>query len=128
MVPETRGLQGVQAEWYGGQQRRYLPRVSCSYPTVKSLTDLYMSIVFPKRKMCSLGTHLCRTATTLDGKQAPPLLLSHQAHGISSQQLVAAAVGVTAFDGVTYTTVAQNITGLIEAGSTGVNHGTHYPQ
>ncbi len=37
--------------------------------------------------------------------------------------LVQNAVGKTCFDGVTYSTTAQNITGLMLPGSEGVNHG-----
>ncbi|KAJ6554481.1 hypothetical protein B0H19DRAFT_1153717 [Mycena capillaripes] len=37
--------------------------------------------------------------------------------------LVASAVGVTSHEGITYSTIAQNLTGLLLAGSTGVNHG-----
>lgn len=37
--------------------------------------------------------------------------------------LVSAAIGTTSYDDVTYYTVAQNITGLMPAGSNGVNHG-----
>ena len=38
-------------------------------------------------------------------------------------ELVAAAVGTKSHDGVTYNTIAKNITGLMPAGSDGVNHG-----
>lgn len=38
-------------------------------------------------------------------------------------QLVAHAVGLKTWGGVNYYTVAQNITGLMRAGSEGVNHG-----
>jgi len=38
-------------------------------------------------------------------------------------KLVAAAVGLTYHERITYSTVAQNLTGLLPAGSTGVNHG-----
>ncbi|KII92326.1 hypothetical protein PLICRDRAFT_37089 [Plicaturopsis crispa FD-325 SS-3] len=44
-------------------------------------------------------------------------------YNIGRDQLVAAAVGQTSFDGVSYSTTAQNITGLIAAGAEGVNHG-----
>ena len=44
-------------------------------------------------------------------------------YNIGRNALVAAAVGTTSYGGVTYSTTAQNITGLLEAGSTGVNHG-----
>jgi len=44
-------------------------------------------------------------------------------YDIGRNQLVSAAIGTTSFGGVTYSTVAQNITGLMPAGSTGVNHG-----
>ncbi|KZT11086.1 uncharacterized protein LAESUDRAFT_755704 [Laetiporus sulphureus 93-53] len=36
--------------------------------------------------------------------------------------LVAGAIGTTSYGGVTYSTVAENITGLMPAGTTGVNH------
>ncbi|KAJ7630090.1 hypothetical protein DFH06DRAFT_1224869 [Mycena polygramma] len=38
-------------------------------------------------------------------------------------KLVTSAVGVTSHEAVTYSTIAQNLTGLLPAGSTGVNHG-----
>lgn len=42
---------------------------------------------------------------------------------ICSDSLVSAATaGQTTFDGVTYSTTAENITGLLDAGSVGVNH------
>ncbi|TFY82185.1 hypothetical protein EWM64_g1836 [Hericium alpestre] len=44
-------------------------------------------------------------------------------YDIGRDALVAAAVGSTSFDGVTYSTTARNVTGLIAAGSQGVNHG-----
>lgn len=34
-----------------------------------------------------------------------------------------AATGTTSFGGITYSTIAQNMTGLIAAGSNGLNHG-----
>ncbi|KAJ7730262.1 hypothetical protein DFH07DRAFT_969257 [Mycena maculata] len=37
--------------------------------------------------------------------------------------LVAAAIGLTSHEDVTYSTVAQNLTGLLAPGSVGVNHG-----
>ena len=43
----------------------------------------------------------------------------------SRDQLVAHAVGLKTWGGVNYYTVAQNITGLMRAGSEGVNHGAH---
>ena len=44
----------------------------------------------------------------------------------TSDDLVSAAAGTTSFDGVSYTTVAENLTGLLAAGSTGVNHGLFF--
>ncbi|KZT63760.1 hypothetical protein DAEQUDRAFT_733464 [Daedalea quercina L-15889] len=44
-------------------------------------------------------------------------------YNIGRDQLVAHAVGAKSFDDITYYTVAQNITGLMPAGSAGVNHG-----
>ncbi|KZV71215.1 hypothetical protein PENSPDRAFT_578227 [Peniophora sp. CONT] len=44
-------------------------------------------------------------------------------YDIGRDALVAAAVGTTSFGGVTYSTTAQNITGLLAPGSAGVNHG-----
>ena len=38
-------------------------------------------------------------------------------------ELVASAVGTKSHDGVMYNTIAKNITGLMPAGSDGVNHG-----
>lgn len=40
-----------------------------------------------------------------------------------SDGLVAGAVGTTSFGGITYNTVAENVTGLLPVGSNGVNHG-----
>ncbi|KAI8993786.1 hypothetical protein BD414DRAFT_480446 [Trametes punicea] len=44
-------------------------------------------------------------------------------YDVGRDALVASAVGVTKFDGVSYSTTAQNITGLLPVGSAGVNHG-----
>jgi len=44
-------------------------------------------------------------------------------YDIGRNNLVAAAIGTTSYGGTTYNTVAQNITGLMPAGSAGVNHG-----
>ncbi|KAI0319189.1 hypothetical protein OF83DRAFT_1055467 [Amylostereum chailletii] len=49
--------------------------------------------------------------------------ISPDGYNIGRDALVSAAIGTTSFDGVTYSTTAQNITGLMAAGSTGVNHG-----
>jgi len=44
-------------------------------------------------------------------------------YNIGRNNLVANAVGITSFGGVTYSTTSRNIAGLIAAGSTGINHG-----
>ncbi|KIM45176.1 hypothetical protein M413DRAFT_441859 [Hebeloma cylindrosporum] len=44
-------------------------------------------------------------------------------YDIGRNRLVANAVGITSFGGVTYSTTAKNISGLLTAGSTGINHG-----
>jgi hypothetical protein len=44
-------------------------------------------------------------------------------YNLGRDKLVAAAVGLTYHEDVTYFTVAENITGLLAPGSTGVNHG-----
>ncbi|CDO78164.1 hypothetical protein BN946_scf184467.g3 [Trametes cinnabarina] len=44
-------------------------------------------------------------------------------YNIGRNQLVSGAVGITSYGGVTYSTTAQNITGLLPVGSAGVNHG-----
>ncbi|KAF5364404.1 hypothetical protein D9757_011913 [Collybiopsis confluens] len=44
-------------------------------------------------------------------------------YNIGRNKLVNAAIGTTRFDGVTYVTTARNLTGLLAAGSIGVNHG-----
>ena len=40
-----------------------------------------------------------------------------------SNNLVAAAIGETSFDGVIYYTTATNVTGLLPPGSEHINHG-----
>jgi len=44
-------------------------------------------------------------------------------YNIGRDLLAASAVGTTSINGVTYSTTAQNLTGLLAAGATGVNHG-----
>ncbi|KAI0655968.1 hypothetical protein C8Q70DRAFT_406151 [Cubamyces menziesii] len=44
-------------------------------------------------------------------------------YNIGRDELVAGAVGTTSYNGVTYSTTAQNVTGLLPVGSNGVNHG-----
>ncbi|KAF8894914.1 hypothetical protein CPB84DRAFT_1782625 [Gymnopilus junonius] len=43
-------------------------------------------------------------------------------YDIGRDQLVSSAVGTTSFGGVTYSTAAQNLTGLLPVGSDGINH------
>ncbi|EMD37477.1 hypothetical protein CERSUDRAFT_123424 [Gelatoporia subvermispora B] len=43
-------------------------------------------------------------------------------YDIGRDTLASAAIGTTSFGGVTYSTTAENITGLMPAGSAGVNH------
>ncbi|KAI0743788.1 hypothetical protein C8Q80DRAFT_1237160 [Daedaleopsis nitida] len=43
-------------------------------------------------------------------------------YNVGRNEVVAAAVGTTSFGGVTYSTTARNVTGLMAAGSQGVNH------
>ncbi len=45
-------------------------------------------------------------------------------YNIGRNELAASAIGTTSFGGVTYSTTARNVTGLMAAGSQGVNHGT----
>ena len=47
-------------------------------------------------------------------------------YDVGRDLLVQKAVGTTCFDGVTYSTTAQNITGLMLPGSVGVNHGEYH--
>ncbi|KAA1471724.1 hypothetical protein DENSPDRAFT_837784 [Dentipellis sp. KUC8613] len=49
--------------------------------------------------------------------------ISPDGYDVGRDALVSAAIGSTNFGGVSYSTTAENITGLIAAGSTGVNHG-----
>ncbi|KAJ7188399.1 hypothetical protein C8R46DRAFT_1205554 [Mycena filopes] len=44
-------------------------------------------------------------------------------YNIGRDALVANTVGTTSFDGVNYSTISKSLTGLLPAGSTGVNHG-----
>ncbi|KAJ7452045.1 hypothetical protein B0H11DRAFT_2176680 [Mycena galericulata] len=44
-------------------------------------------------------------------------------YNVGRDLLVAAAVGMTSHEDISYYTVAENLTGLLPAGSTGVNHG-----
>jgi len=44
-------------------------------------------------------------------------------YDIGRDLLVSAAIGIKSFDGITYTTSATNLTGLLAPGSDGVNHG-----
>ncbi|KIY53704.1 hypothetical protein FISHEDRAFT_32828 [Fistulina hepatica ATCC 64428] len=43
-------------------------------------------------------------------------------YDLGRNRLAESAVGTHKYDGKTYTTTAENITGLLEAGSTGINH------
>lgn len=44
-------------------------------------------------------------------------------YNIGRDKLASQAIGTTHFNGVTYVTTARNLTGLLAAGSVGVNHG-----
>ncbi|EIM83848.1 uncharacterized protein STEHIDRAFT_62467 [Stereum hirsutum FP-91666 SS1] len=56
-----------------------------------------------------------------------PITESHtivpDGYDIGRDLFAVAATGTTSFGGITYSTIAQNITGLIAAGSNGLNHG-----
>ena len=54
-------------------------------------------------------------------------LLTTERFNRSRDELVANATsGQTNFDGVTYSTTEEDITGLLQAGSAGVNHGKYF--
>ena len=42
---------------------------------------------------------------------------------VNRDDLVSWALGTTSYGGVTYSTTAENITGLLPVGSAGINHG-----
>ncbi|KAI0645387.1 hypothetical protein C8Q79DRAFT_690838 [Trametes meyenii] len=44
-------------------------------------------------------------------------------YDLGRDALVSSALGITSFGGVTYSTTAENVTGLLPVGSAGVNHG-----
>ena len=44
-------------------------------------------------------------------------------YNIGRDELVADAIGTKSFGGITYSTTARNVAGLMAAGSQGVNHG-----
>ncbi|KAJ7497154.1 hypothetical protein FB451DRAFT_218913 [Mycena latifolia] len=48
--------------------------------------------------------------------------ISPNGYNIGRNSLAANAIGTTSFGGVTYSTIGQNMTGLLPAGATGVNH------
>ena len=56
----------------------------------------------------------------IPGSVPPPV---RDPETLCRDELVAAAVGMKSRDGITYNTVAKNVTGLMPAGSDGVNHG-----
>lgn len=65
------------------------------------------------------GYDIGRWATVGDRNEQVIVLLSF------SNNLVAAAVGETSYDGVKYSTTAKNISGLLAPGDNGINHGQH---
>ncbi|KAJ3802411.1 hypothetical protein GGU11DRAFT_740699 [Lentinula aff. detonsa] len=73
------------------------------------------------------GTDAPSGAVFLAVSQEEDLEESHtiipDGYNIGRDKLVSLAAGTTHFDGVTYSTIARNITGLLAAGSVGVNHG-----
>lgn len=72
------------------------------------------------------GTEANTGALFLAVSKEEPVTESHtiipDGYDIGRDLFVTAASGTTSFDGVTYSTIAQNITGLIAPGSTGINH------
>ena len=68
-------------------------------------------------------------ATTSDGTFVNdlPLHLSLTAWYADRDELVSWAVGTTSFNDVTYSTTAENITGLLPVGTAGVNHSASPP-
>ena len=73
----------------------------------------------PRRlpRVCAIGS-VSKEEPATDNHDIVP-----DGYNIGRNELVAAATGTTSYGGVTYSTVAQNITGLMPAGSAGVNPG-----
>ncbi|KAG1735088.1 uncharacterized protein EDB91DRAFT_1295793 [Suillus paluster] len=73
------------------------------------------------------GTAADSGALFLAASKEEPLTENHDivpdGYDIGRNNLVTGAVGRTSYGGVKYSTIAQNITGLLAAGSDGVNHG-----
>ncbi|KAI0333571.1 hypothetical protein GY45DRAFT_1344032 [Cubamyces sp. BRFM 1775] len=73
------------------------------------------------------GTQANSGALFLAASKEQPASQNHDivpdGYNIGRDELVAGAVGTKSFGGVTYNVVAKNITGLMPAGSDGVNHG-----
>lgn len=57
--------------------------------------------------------------------RVPPLALTGTSLRICRDSLVANAIGVQSYGGVSYYTDAQNVTGLLAPGSEGINHGAY---
>ncbi|KAL1743056.1 hypothetical protein HDZ31DRAFT_83691 [Schizophyllum fasciatum] len=49
--------------------------------------------------------------------------ISTDGYNVGRDKLVSAAVGETDYDGVSYSTKAENVTGLLPTGADGINHG-----
>jgi len=49
--------------------------------------------------------------------------ISKNGYDVGRDKFVKSALGLKKYQGIKYSTVARNITGLLPSGSTGVNHG-----
>jgi hypothetical protein len=75
--------------------------------------------------MSATATILLRTVIILAGEYTPAFCTKSDGGTASrsSDRFVSGALGVKTYKGIKYNTVAQNLTGLLPPGSTGVNHG-----
>lgn len=84
-----------------------------------------MMEVSRKKKIFQRAIRLLLMGMTKDGAFRDASWFSVTNSIPSSDKLVAAAVGTKSHGGVTYSTTSQTLTGLMPAGSAGVNHGMH---
>jgi hypothetical protein len=92
-------------------------------------TAVLFSWLVQKKRTSGKGTQLFLMATTSVGEMMyfKPTEYSLNYY-FASDAIVKAASVRTSFRGVRYSTMIQNVTGLLAPGSTGVNHGIPLPR
>ncbi|TFY59117.1 hypothetical protein EVG20_g7905 [Dentipellis fragilis] len=105
----------------GGNHFRYATHHTIRSPVFTATGDLLPRVFRQNGPSANSGALFL--AVSQEENVSEGHTISADGYNVGRNALVTAAIGNTNYGGVSYSTVAQNVTGLIAAGDNGVNHG-----